>query len=249
MSKKPSRTLTLVHCFLRTYFIGVAFNTRGMQNIGLTYSMQPWLAYLYPDPKICRAATKRYLRHYQCHMLFTPLMLALCIYMEKLIANGKMQPQALESMKSTTAYSLSGLGDALYCSGIIVLWAIVSCGLLVLGQFEAAVIWTLGWQLLIQFFKIITFALALRFGLSFIKVLKRWRLIDSVSWFKAVNSVLIVLLAGLFLTKIGIHVTWDIYIGSLAVIALFGYIIWKTNFARELLLALLAALFWLKTFI
>ena len=58
------RARTLVSCFLRCYLVGAAFNTRGLQHVGLAYAMEPGLARLYPDPAQRDAVFERYLKLY-----------------------------------------------------------------------------------------------------------------------------------------------------------------------------------------
>ena len=38
---------TLLRIFLRTYLVGATFNTKGMQNVGLAYIMDPALQTLF----------------------------------------------------------------------------------------------------------------------------------------------------------------------------------------------------------
>ena len=246
---KPSLLPTIINCFLRTYLIGAAFNNRGMQNIGLAFAIQPWLNFLYPDPIMSRAAAKRYLRHYQCHMLFTPAFVGLCMSMEVLIAKGKLPANVLEEVKSTASYSFSALGDSLYCSGIAILWSLVTCSLVIMHLYMAAIIWTAVCFIMLQLFKVITYGMALKAGIKFTQTLKRWNLINAVSWFKIINSALVPLLAALSLTNFDNSPGWEVYIVAMSVLTLTAWIIWRTQFARGLLITLVILLFWLKILI
>lgn len=241
-----SKSWVLVNCFLRTYLIGSAFNTRGMQNIGLAFVMQPWLSYLYPEAEQCRQALKRYVRHYQCHMLFTPLLVAVFMAMEAQIAGNLIPAKMMDQIRSTTAYSLSGLGDVLYGGAVMILWSIVTCGLLLTGHYCLVLIWGLIWLAAIQAFKVLTYVLAFKAGLGFLRTLRRWHLIDVAGWIKLVNAVLIPFLAAVMIMKIDSRATWDVYIISLAVLALTGWILWRTNFSRELFFLLIIVLLWIK---
>ena len=50
-------TRILLRIFLRTYMVGATFNTKGMQNVGLAYIMDPGLRALYAaDPRALRRA-------------------------------------------------------------------------------------------------------------------------------------------------------------------------------------------------
>ncbi|HKI81550.1 MAG TPA: PTS system mannose/fructose/sorbose family transporter subunit IID, partial [Pseudodesulfovibrio sp.] len=58
--RADSRTVAFLRSFIRCYLTGAAFNTRGMQNIGLMYAMLPGLEAIHEDPKDLKAALKRY---------------------------------------------------------------------------------------------------------------------------------------------------------------------------------------------
>lgn len=210
---------TLIRCFLRTYLVGAAFNTRGMQNIGLVFAMEPGLKALYPDPKKRRDARKRYMRHYNTHPFWTPLLIGTFLSLEGLIAAGKVPPKMLTTLKDTTTYSLSAIGDSVFGGSFLVFWSLSTCALLVSGQQTAAWIYTLLLFTALQIFKLFTFAAGLQQGLKVLAMLKSWNLINWGERLKLVNALFVVLL--LYLIWPGNYVwnTWGVVCVTLTALA------------------------------
>jgi PTS system mannose-specific IID component len=103
-------TRILLQVFLRTYLVGATFNTRGMQNVGLAFIMEPGLRALYAaDPAALKRARGRYLNHYNPHPYWTPLLAGILLAMERKIALGMLPADILPKLRSTTVYTLSAL--------------------------------------------------------------------------------------------------------------------------------------------
>lgn len=103
----------LLRIFLRTYVVGATFNTKGMQNVGFALVMEPGLVDLYGhDPAALQRARSRYLKHYNTHPFWTPLLAGIFLSMEKKIASGLLPADILLKLRSTTVYTLSALGDS-----------------------------------------------------------------------------------------------------------------------------------------
>ncbi len=185
---------TLLRCFLRTYLVGAAFNTRGLQNVGIAYAMEPGLKAIYPDLKKRRIARKRYLRHYNTHPFWTPLLVGTFLSLETLIARGKAPPEMLTALKDTTTYTLSAIGDSVFGGSFLVFWSLVTSCLLVAGMPIIALCWSLALFLALQGFKLFTFIAGLRGGLKVLTMLRNWDLINWGERLKLANAVVLVLL-------------------------------------------------------
>ncbi|MGJ3521590.1 PTS system mannose/fructose/sorbose family transporter subunit IID [Nitratidesulfovibrio sp. D1] len=185
---------TLLLCFLRSYLVGAAFNTRGHQNIGIVFAMEPGLAAIYPDPRARREARKRYLRHFNTHPFWAPLLVGTFLSLEARIARGTFPAEVLRSLKDTTVYTLSAIGDSVFGGSMLVFWSLTTCALVVSGNNGAAFLWSLMLFVSLQVFKLFTFAAGLREGLKVLQRLKQW---DLINWGEKLKLCNAVVLAGL----------------------------------------------------
>ncbi|MGE4442579.1 MAG: PTS system mannose/fructose/sorbose family transporter subunit IID [Desulfomicrobium sp.] len=193
-------TRILLRIFLRTYMVGATFNTKGMQNVGLAYIMDPGLRALYAaDPRALRRARGRYLKHYNTHPFWTPLLVGIFLSMEKKIALGMLPADILPKLRSTTVYTLSALGDSFFGGSFLVLWSLVGVNLAAAGCVGTLAVWICLCFGALQLFKMYTFGRGYAQGLSFLQRLKSWNLIDWGQRLKLVNSVLV----ALFLVQAG----------------------------------------------
>ena len=187
-------TRILLQIFLRTYMVGATFNTKGMQNVGLAYIMEPGLRALYAaEPRALKRARGRYLKHYNTHPFWTPLLVGIFLSMEKKIARGMLPPDILPKLRSTTVYTLSALGDSFFSGSFLVLWSLVGVNLALAGCTGTLVVWICLCLCGLQLFKMYTFARGYAQGLSFLQRLKSWNLIDWGQRLKLINSVLVAL--------------------------------------------------------
>lgn len=192
-------TRVLLRVFLRTYMVGATFNTRGMQNVGLSYVMDPGLQAIHAaDPRALKLARGRYLKHYNTHPFWTPLLAGIFLSMEKKIALGMVPADILPKLRATTVYTLSALGDSFFGGSFLVLWSLVGVNLAVAGWIGALFLWICLCLAGLQVFKMYTFARGYAQGLSFLQRLKSWNLIDWGGRLKLVNSVL----AALFVLQV-----------------------------------------------
>ena len=229
---------TLLACFVRTYLMGVAFNTRGLQNIGLAFAMDPGLRAFYRDPEALRLARRRYLALYNTHPWWNPMLVGYFLFLEAHISNGALSPQAIERIKTTTTYTLSAIGDSFFSGSLMVFWALAETAFLLQGVFWAALVWLAGPLLLLQAFKLGTFWLGWRKGLTVLQQLRQLNLVAWAERVKLVNALLIALLWAI-LFPVGSYGAW-----SLAAAALPGaaaYTVAAYRVPREVFLVLLAA--------
>ena len=225
--------------FVRTYLVGGCINTRGMQNIGLSYAMDPGLRYLYTSEDALQKARKRYLRIYNTHPCWTPFLVGLFFYIEKKICKGLLPPKAVPQMKGTIAYTLSALGDSLFGGSIYVFWSLSTMVLLALGMHGLAFVWAVTWIFVLEGFKLYTFCQGVSQGISFLARLKSWNLIDWSGRIKVINAVLLFLFWIIVWPGRPTPVAWVAGTGAILVLA------WLASFsyrAREVIMIVLLAL-------
>jgi mannose/fructose/N-acetylgalactosamine-specific phosphotransferase system component IID len=184
---------TLLQCYLRTYLVGANFNTRGMQNVGFCYAIDPGLEVLHTNPKGLRRARKRYLQHYNTHPFWTPLLVGFFLYLERKVARGLLSEKGVGSIRETTVHTLSAIGDSFFGGAILVLWALSTIHLwLLLGSIPLILGLTFAWLLSLQAFKLYTLYKGYKDGLLFLQRLRQWDLINWGQTVKIVNAFLIV---------------------------------------------------------
>ncbi len=240
MQSSQPDVFTLAKCFLRCYLVGAAFNTRGLQNVGLIFALEPGLQRIYRDGKERQEARKRYMKHYNTHLFWTPLLLGIFLSFEDKVARGLLASAVLESIKNTTVYTLSAIGDSVFAGSLLVFWSLTTALLSLTGSVELLVVWMLCWFLALHLFKFATFVMGYREGLSFLLRLKRWNLINWGVRLKYCNAVLLVVLLHLVWPGEGPAYFWGAGVGVLAV---FAWLVSRVSFSREVVAVLLLALF------
>lgn len=228
---------TLVSCFLRCYLIGAAFNTRGLQHVGLAYAMEPGLVILYPDPAVRNEVFTRYLKLYNTHFFWTPLLVGLFLSLEEKIAQGLAPAEMLDNVKTTTAFTLSAIGDTFFSASVMGLWGLSAACLAAGGRYDLLVTLAATLFVVAQIFKAVTFRAGYREGFQVLRRLKRWDLVNLGRRIKVANAVL--------LTVFWILARPRATAGGLADAALIGILaVWaatRPTMAREVALVALAA--------
>ncbi|WFS62256.1 PTS system mannose/fructose/sorbose family transporter subunit IID [Pseudodesulfovibrio thermohalotolerans] len=214
-----TKTMAFLRSFLRCYLAGAAFNTRGMQNIGLMYAMQPGLRAIHQDPKELRTALKRYARHYQSHPFWTPCMVGILLNVETTISAGHFPAHMLSKVRDTTSYTLSAIGDSVFAGSLLIFWALLTICLLLTGYPVAAFLLGLFMFIGLQAFRAYTFAGGVKQGFRFLEKLRRWDLINWGTKVKYANAALLLWLWTLIWPRP--YDWWEFVIG-LAALMLFG---------------------------
>jgi len=184
----------LVRTFLRTYFVGAAFNTRGLQTVGLALAMEPGLKGLYPDPAERKLAWRRYLKIYNTHPLWTPFLVGVFLSLESRIARNEFPAAMLEQVKSTIVFTLSAVGDAFFGGALTTFWALGTACLLASGHAWMAFFVGLTLFAALNVFKLATFVLGYRQGFAALSRIRNWGLVDWARRIKMVNGALLVIL-------------------------------------------------------
>lgn len=183
---------------LRSWCICAAFTSRGMQNLGLLYALEPALNHLYPDLDARIAAYERHATHVNTHPFWAQLLVGLLIQLEEQSARGAIPVQILPALRNTTATTLSAIGDSVLNGTILVTWALFTALLALSGHILLAAISTLVICCVAQAIRVVCFFLGLREGLA---VLERLRHLDCINWgdrLKIINAMLLAVLAFLF---------------------------------------------------
>lgn len=234
-------------CLLRTWLVGAGFNTRGMQNIGLAYAIDPGLVALYDDPEELRLARRRYAVHYNTHPFWTPLLVGIFLGMESKIARGLYPPDMLESVRSTTIYTLSAIGDSFFGGSVLVLWSLVTACLVVSGHGGFAVALGAAMFTALVLFKGATFLFGFREGLNVLHRLGRWNLINWGQRFKLVNAVLVVLFWALAWPG---EIVWYLWLPAAFALGATGAVLLASGVSREIVAALAVSAYlglpWIK---
>lgn len=184
-------TRTSLRCLARTWLVGAAMTTRGMQHLGLLYALEPGLEILYRSPEALRAARSRYLTHVNTHPFMAPLFTGILLSMETQIARGALPPQGMAMLSRTTATTLSALGDSFFSGSLLVFWALTTSLCLILHMESLATLWTLTLFLLLLSFRVGTFFLGLRQGLLALHWVRQMDMINWSDRLKLVNAALL----------------------------------------------------------
>ncbi|WP_242652899.1 PTS system mannose/fructose/sorbose family transporter subunit IID [Pseudodesulfovibrio hydrargyri] len=246
--RADTKTVAFLRSFLRCYLTGAAFNTRGMQNIGLMYAMLPGLQAIHEDPKDLRAALKRYARHYQSHPFWTPCMVGILLNVETTISAGHFPPRMLAKVKDTTSYTLSAIGDSVFAGSALIFWALSTICLLLTGfpvlAFAIGLVLFLG----LQVFRAYTFVCGVKQGFRFLERLRHWDLINWGTKVKYANAALLLWLWTLIWPRP--YDWWEFAVG-LSALMLFGRYVRTGLLSRVLAVAVFVGLIelfpWLET--
>lgn len=237
-------TKLLLRTYLRCYFVGAAFNTRGFQTIGLALAMEPGLTALYPDPAARRRAWARYVKIYNTHPFWTPFLVGVFLALESRIARKQFPDTMLDQVKSTVVFTLSAVGDSFFGGSLTVFWALATACLLTAGQTWAA--FGLGALMFagLNAFKLGTFILGYRHGFAALTRIRTWDLVNWGRRLKVLNAALLVMLWTLAWPAGMSATAWTI--GAAGVIGL-AYAAGRLRLNREALvgLGIAAGLFFL----
>ncbi len=236
----------LLRCFLRTYWVGAAYNARGLQNIGFMYALEPGLEAIHRQGKALRSARLRYARHYNCHPFLTPMLLGAFLNIECAIAEGRLAPQALLNLKDTTANTLSAIGDSFFTGTLLNTWVLVASSFILLGfPYVALALTGLAFALL-QCFKLAIFVMGCKRGLGSLLFMRR---LDLINWSERLKYINAALLAGfLWIALPGVGgLAWG---GVGAYLLTVGWLVSKIHLSRVVIgLVLLTIIVIMKNYV
>jgi PTS system mannose-specific IID component len=224
----------LFRCFWRTYLIGASFNTRGLQNIGLSFAMDPGLRAIHVSESSLQAARGRYVGLFNTHPYFAPLLVGAFLFLEKNIAQGMIPSTAQNSFQSTAMYTMSALGDSVFGGSLLVFWSLCMTLLLVSGWYGLAIAWLVLFFLGLQVFKGVTFWLGFNQGLAFFQRLRQMNLMYWGYWIKVANAVCVLVLWAL-IYPFPWQPLW--FAGVTCVLGGAGWLIYRGMLPREVIVA------------
>lgn len=225
-------------CFFRCYLIGAAYNTRGLQHVGLAYAMEPGLVAIYPEQEQRTQVWPRYLKLYNTHFFWTPLLVGLFLSLEEKIAQGVAPAEMLDNVKTTTAFTLSAIGDTFFSASLMGLWGLSAACLVADGHYQALAVLAGTLFVAVQVFKALTFIAGYREGFQVLRRIRRWDLVNLGRRVKVANAFLLAVFWLLILP-------WGGVAGSMADATLVGVLaVWAATrpaVSREIVLLALAA--------
>ncbi|MDR0964967.1 MAG: PTS system mannose/fructose/sorbose family transporter subunit IID [Myxococcales bacterium] len=109
--------LLLLRVFVRTFWLQVAWNPTGMQNLGMVHALWPALEALYPDPAERRQAVERHVTAFNTHPYLAAAIIGGVLHHEARIARGQEPPERATAFKAFLMGPLAALGDGFFwCS-------------------------------------------------------------------------------------------------------------------------------------
>lgn len=243
---------SLFKCFLRSNMPNAAYNLRGLQNLGFTWSMLPGLRELYPAEADFAAACRRYAIFHNCHPFWGPYLTGAFLNTERSIAAGRFDPAQFGPVREAMLNSLSAIGDSFFSGSMDTLFFLALVLLAGLGLAGPACLFVLVWLLTALGMKIFTFYLGLSRGFQAMALLRRF---DLINWGdhlkKAAAIILLVFLAiclrpwegsGAGLELPGLRELAHGWLLPLAMLVLFAYLAARLHYSRSILLSLLLLL-------
>ncbi len=223
---------------MRTYLMNGAFNTRGLQNIGLIYALDPALREIYPDEKRLQKARRRHVRLYNSHPFWNPLLVGILISMESKAGKGLLPEAMIDKVKSTVVYTFSAIGDSFFGGSLLVSWALGTMIFWYSGLETLAVGLTVFCLVFLQIFKIYTFYRGFMQGVAFLNRVKNWDLINCGAAVKMFNAALMLFFISMLCPE-GEGISGFVGI-SLGLIC-FTYLVFKLSVLREFLITAVMA--------
>ncbi|XPV76569.1 MAG: PTS system mannose/fructose/sorbose family transporter subunit IID [Desulfovibrio sp.] len=242
---RETRAMAFVRCLFRCYLVGACYNTRGLQNIGLVYAMQPGLEAIHKDPVALKQARKRYLKFFNTHLFWVPCLVGVFLNMELMVHEGKAPPSVLEKVKETTSYTLSAIGDSVFSGSLLIFWSLATICLLLTQAHTIAFVFGFGMFAALQLFRFYTFWRGLKDGLAFLQTLRKWDLINTGQRIKYINGVQLVLLWYIIWPE---PIQWYEWLLGCVVMGAMAYIVRRLALPRGVALGvgLFSMLIWLK---
>ncbi len=237
MAKNDLRVL--IKCFFRTYLLGSLYNNKGLQNLGLLYIMEPGLRLFYKDKRDkYLEARERYLSHYNSHPYLLPFLVGYFLFLESRIAQEIISPNSLNTIKETSAYTLSAIGDSFFGGSLLTGWALCEVLFLLYGQRLGAVLFFIGSFLLLQLFRFVIFWQGWTRGLLFFQYMKEINLIEWSNRIKMINAILIVWVWTKVSFLLNIYNHAIVFLIGGILIGVFSYLVHKHFISREILFSL-----------
>ncbi|MEG2173335.1 MAG: PTS system mannose/fructose/sorbose family transporter subunit IID [Desulfovibrionaceae bacterium] len=223
---------TCLQCLCRTWLIGAAMTTRGMQHVGVLYALDPGLQAIYPQTADLRQARQRYSEHVNTHPFMAPLFIGIMLALEQQIAQGNVAPENITALKTTAATTLSALGDSFFSGTVLVFWVFSTTLLLQWGHSSLAIALTVLFFVLQAGFRVGTFFLGVRMGLAALMVLKRMDLINHGEIIKLINAILLSICIWRLFPTVTHHDLWGPFGVGLAALGVAAFLVARVHVPR-----------------
>lgn len=110
-----SRVWDIFIAFMRSFLMQALWNFERMQNVGMVYSVLPYVRKLYPDAKIRTAVLRRYFEFFNTHPYMAHIVVGLTMAGERdVVQRGGTGAEALDTMRRTIAGPLAAIGDTFF---------------------------------------------------------------------------------------------------------------------------------------
>ena len=235
-----------------------AYNSRGLQNLGFTWSMLPGLRELYPNDADFAAACRRYAIFHNCHPFWGPYLTGAFLNTERAIAAGQFDQSQFGPIKEAMLNSLSAIGDSFFSGSMDTLFFLVLVLLTGLGFAGAACLFFLVWLLASLGMKVFTFYLGLSRGFQAMALLRRFDLINWGDHLKMCSAFILLAFLSFALRPWGearpgpgvpgeplgnaLAAAVHGWLLPLAMLVLFAYLAARLHYSRSILLSLLLLL-------
>lgn len=238
---------TIRRCFLRSSMLNSVYNARGLQSVGFLYSVLPGLRELYPDDEAFAQSCARYSRHFNCHVIWAPLLCGAFLHAERHIASGLVSPDMIEKFKETTLNSLSAVGDSFVSGSLVVsLMLLLSC-LVMLENTQVIWIFLAVLLLLALLLKAVTFFFGLARGFTVLRHIRRLNLINKGDYLKILNGILLAAFLALALgfpppeaaDMSRLRLVLDAWFLPIGVMVLMSYAVARIHLSRSLALVVM----------
>ena len=182
----------VLSCFARSGMVNLAYNLRGLQNIGFTYAIMPGLRDIYPDDRAFIQGCRRYAGYHNCHPFWAPFLAGAFLHTEARIASGQLDAELLKPLKETTLNSLSAIGDSFFSGSLeTVLFLLFAC-MVAKEYLAAACLGMLLWLLASLLARLATFYIGLSRGLSAVGMLRSLNLVNIGDYIKIFGALTLV---------------------------------------------------------
>ncbi len=121
--------------FLKSFLIQAAWNPERMQNVGFLFALRRSLKIVWAGrPDQFEAAIARASSFFNTHPYFAPAVMGVTVHLEKKVADGSIQAELVESVKSRISPPLNALGSLWFWDHLKLLSFLIAMPLLVLRE-------------------------------------------------------------------------------------------------------------------
>ncbi|MDR2891750.1 MAG: PTS system mannose/fructose/sorbose family transporter subunit IID [Deltaproteobacteria bacterium] len=181
-------------CFVRSGMVNLAYNLRGLQNIGFTYAIIPGLRDIHHDGEAFRQSCLRYAEYHNCNPVWSSFLVGAFLHTETRIASGQLDAEQLKPLKDATLNSLSAIGDSFFSGSLETVFFLLLACMVVKEYLTAACIGLVIWLLAHLLARLFTFYIGLSRGLAAVGLLRSFNLVNIGDYLKIFGALTLVAL-------------------------------------------------------